>query len=48
MNVSRRALNGKLRQLVVKIITAAKRLDHGLRKLDGQTGFRKNCKTPFF
>ena len=20
----------------------------GLRKLDGQTGFQKNCKTPFF
>ena len=23
-------------------------LRRGLRKLDGQTGFQKNCKTPFF
>ena len=23
-------------------------INHGLRKSDGQTGFRKNCKTPFF
>ena len=23
-------------------------VSRGLRKLDGQTGFQKNCKTPFF